>query len=877
MSNLKDNLVSYWKLDGNSNDSVGGNNGVDTAVSYGISYGKIKQGMLGNGLTSKIQSTFSFAPTAFSISWWVYPTTISNYNSQMLAVNSWNSFVFHTTSTGGIYCGTDLATRFSITELPTGTLTQDVWNHIVYTYDGANGRFYKNGILLATKAQTAPVDFGGMKFGSGDSNTINGALDEVGLWSRALSLTEIQSLYNGGLGLSYPFNLEYTNETKNVVSVTNEQNKIEPQRGLVAYYKLDEISGNAVDSVAGNNGVNTSVKYEAGKINNGARFKSCFADLLAYYKFDEASGNAIDSIGGYTLTNQGVTYETGKINNAARFRSCFYGLSYYWKFDEASGNAVDLCYAKELVNSNVTYAASKINNGAVFNGTTAQYTIASGLTISKTAFTINLWMKPELIGGIGYSMLLLIGNGTDLLRLFPGDTGEMEFDQVNGEIGNVRMSGLTFGAWQMITIAFDGTTTTMYKNGVSVASAISPYTFNPLTSMVISDAAGAPYKGGLDELGIWSRCLSTNDITELYNATAGLAYALPSKLSAAAPVIPLGAKTISFWLKTTYNNIFTSPTIIQNCNFFGAQHGTAIIIDEFTNIVNRGKLLFGFRDTVTSIQWLSTSMAVNDGVMRHITCTWDGTTTTNAAKIYVNGVLDWEGTFETTETIAPTFNLSVGADIGGSAVLTGLIDEVGIWNRALGQAEITDLYNASVGLALASPSRLLATTNGLPAIEATKSVSFWFNIYDLYTVTRTILGLYNSVSSPTSSFQVVLSTIATGSKIRVTKWGGAVVADSDFTPVVNTWYHCVVTYDGTNTRIYIDGVLKTASSTAVQTGNTVAFDINSYPAGTTEFITGKIDEVGIWNRAITATEVLRLYNAGAGLKYPPSIWTNEAK
>jgi len=31
---LTDNLISYWKLDGNSTDSVGSNNGTDTSVSY---------------------------------------------------------------------------------------------------------------------------------------------------------------------------------------------------------------------------------------------------------------------------------------------------------------------------------------------------------------------------------------------------------------------------------------------------------------------------------------------------------------------------------------------------------------------------------------------------------------------------------------------------------------------------------------------------------------------------------------------------------------------------------------------------------------------------------------------------------------------------
>jgi hypothetical protein len=33
----------------------------------------------------------------------------------------------------------------------------------------------------------------------------DGQIDEVGIWSRALSSTEVTKLYNGGAGLQYPF------------------------------------------------------------------------------------------------------------------------------------------------------------------------------------------------------------------------------------------------------------------------------------------------------------------------------------------------------------------------------------------------------------------------------------------------------------------------------------------------------------------------------------------------------------------------------------------------------------------------------------------------------------------------------------------------
>src|SRR5262249_31508245 len=36
----------------------------------------------------------------------------------------------------------------------------------------------------------------------------------------------------------------------------------------------------------------------------------------------------------------------------------------------------------------------------------------------------------------------------------------------------------------------------------------------------------------------------------------------------------------------------------------------------------------------------------------------------------------------------------------------------------------------------------------------------------------------------------------------------------------------------------------------------------------THYFNGAIDEIGVWNRALTSTEITNLYNSGAGLAYP---------
>ena len=85
---------------------------------------------------------------------------------------------------------------------------------------------------------------------------------------------------------------------------------------------------------------------------------------------------------------------------------------------------------------------------------------------------------------------------------------------------------------------------------------------------------------------------------------------------------------------------------------------------------------------------------------------------------------------------------------------------------------------------------------------------------------------------------------------------------------INTWHHVVGTYDGTTMKIYVDNDLKNSGTSF--SGN-VADSIlyigwDRGIAG--RFLTGKIDEVGIWSRALNSTEVTELYNSGSGLAYP---------
>jgi hypothetical protein len=85
--------------------------------------------------------------------------------------------------------------------------------------------------------------------------------------------------------------------------------------------------------------------------------------------------------------------------------------------------------------------------------------------------------------------------------------------------------------------------------------------------------------------------------------------------------------------------------------------------------------------------------------------------------------------------------------------------------------------------------------------------------------------------------------------------------------VDNTWYHLVGTYDnslGSNqAKLYINGVVAgNATGSSALAVSTTAFSIGTQKTffASTRSFAGSIDDVRLWNRALSASEVQTLYN-----------------
>jgi len=214
---LTTNLLYYYKLDGNSTDSVASANGTDTSITYSSGNGKIDQGAGFNGSTSKIalpNNDWSQS-TGFSVSAWVKSSASTD---QMIIARD------NVSGTGRMFfLRLELTTgkaeflRFDsstsvVTDIKSSSAYNDGnWHHIVATFDNTIGsKIYVDGTSVASDAVTTNNVSGAnsvpyIGIFNGASSQMNGAIDEVGIWNRGITSAEVTQLYNSGNGNQYPF------------------------------------------------------------------------------------------------------------------------------------------------------------------------------------------------------------------------------------------------------------------------------------------------------------------------------------------------------------------------------------------------------------------------------------------------------------------------------------------------------------------------------------------------------------------------------------------------------------------------------------------------------------------------------------------------
>ena len=181
-------------------DQSGNGNDGQAAGATWMPTGRFGAALLFNGTSSLVSVSDSATldlTNRLTLEAWVQPTAGGNWRTALLKERpSGLSYALysHDATTGPAGYPTisgDRAVQGG------GALPLNTWSHIAMTYDGANMRFYVNGVQVSVRAQTGStaISAGMLRIGG---NTVwgeyfAGLIDEVRIYNRALTAAEIQA------------------------------------------------------------------------------------------------------------------------------------------------------------------------------------------------------------------------------------------------------------------------------------------------------------------------------------------------------------------------------------------------------------------------------------------------------------------------------------------------------------------------------------------------------------------------------------------------------------------------------------------------------------------------------------------------------------
>jgi hypothetical protein len=321
-----------------------------------------------------------------------------------------------------------------------------------------------------------------------------------------------------------------------------------------------------------------------------------------------------------------------------------------------------------------------------------------------------------------------------------------------------------------------------------------------------------------------------------------------------------------------------------------------------------------FSNTINSVQqtFYSTGFTSSNDTWYYLSFTTDYNGTNTTARIYINGVLNNSATFTGAQTASNEyFGIGDGRGTSSWYPFNGKVSNVKVYNRTLSATEISQNYEtqkSKFANTIVQQGLVLNLDAGNPYSYAGAGTT-WYDVSgngynsiltDGPTYSTTNGGIINLDGSNAYAISTVASIPASSTvgiwikssnydiKIPLSINGDSYgsgpniffytskitwnTGDGAGNPFTNSsypdsnWHYIVVTNDSaTNAKLYIDGVLiGTAAyrSTASTTSNN--FWIGRFHGNNDYTINASIGQTQLYNRVLSATEVLQNYNATKG-------------
>jgi hypothetical protein len=265
-----EDLKAYYKFADNGTNSATTDQGLGSSADMTVTGATYATGKLGNAISfdgtndyttiGSSTSQFNFMHNTtheWTVSFWFKSSDMSSMGMIFTTMKDTSSQYYgvairrNNSSTMAVNFGAG-TNQNRLQDTKAGFSTDGNWHHIVITAkasDSTNSlEYWQDGVSLGTTSNSGKVfsdtdaSFAPYIGQANSDQYLDGALDELSIWNRRLSDSEIATLYNSGTGLAV--------DSANLRKATWTREGALDKTGLKAYWRFNEASGNIINQAS---------------------------------------------------------------------------------------------------------------------------------------------------------------------------------------------------------------------------------------------------------------------------------------------------------------------------------------------------------------------------------------------------------------------------------------------------------------------------------------------------------------------------------------------------------------------------------------------------------------------------------------------------
>jgi RHS repeat-associated protein len=850
-------LAAWWPGNGDVREVIRGNHDIEFLPrGPAFAAGQVALGFNFNGTdhygrtAAHSDLDIGASPAGLTIEFWAKPTQVGTHDSTILHWgvpggasglhvreydNGGRNLLVHLRDT----TGTDHAFELG------GVFANDTWVHVAITYDRPIGRarVYKNGEIIHeasvgvfTPWTNLPLTFGANYHGG---ERYIGILDEISLYTRPLSLAEVQVIHSAGAngkalvdGNQPPIVNAGADISSPVTTATLSGSVTDD--GKPAGYPLT-VTWRKIE------GPGTVTFANPGSAATLATFGAPGMYVLRLDASDDLNSTQSDVVVVRAGITEGIEADSS--------------LAAWWPANGDVREVVRGNHDIEFLPRGPAFATGQVATAFTFNGADhyGRTPAHSDLDIGASAagLTIEFWAKPSQVGTHD-STILHWGDGSAVngVHVREYDNGGrnllVHLRDTTGTDHAFELGGVfTNETWVHVAITYDRTTgrARVYKNGVLIHEAFVGI-FTPRTNLPLYFGAnhhgGERYIGLLDEISLYTRPLTMIEVQAIFGAGVSGKSLLDDNQP---PVANAGPDLASPSLSAILNGSVTDD----------GRPSSGLLAPTWTRVDGPGTVSFGNPNVAATTASFSTSgtyvlrLDASDGLARA-----QGDTVVvrvgvaNSVESDASLAAWWPGNGDVREVVRGNHDIEFLPR--GPAFAAGQISLGFAFNGSDHYGRTAAQSNLDIGL---SPAGLTVEFWARPTQVGSRDATLlhWgipggasgVHVREYDNGGRNLWVNFRDVAGIDHAFEI-----------------GGIFTD-------NTWVHLAITYDRVTGRsqVFRNGVLVYEAALGLFTPNTnlpLTFGANKDAA---ERFLGTLDEIALYTRPLTMAEVQRIVVAGS--------------